>query len=290
MWSTDTPTLLRDIIDVDEYALANADRDAMKGRRATPAKQRSVLAQTSTARALFNTHIAEILGIRYAASLARVPALRVIAEDSRHIVAQLTQVAPAEQALQDVFGEAAIAATRKKPDFLEIPFFAAEVFQRADVPMQIPEILDDVRAKSRAFRERLLEINVAIDAGDRAGVDRLRASLRTEATLSVWRRLGFPATTATTTSLDVYLTLTDPTATALAIIVAVMGAVLNWDSIRPLLGRSRPVCGLVEDISPIVKSTEAITKLWNIDDTALWIPRMRSLTSLSQRTFGEAIR
>jgi hypothetical protein len=41
-WVTDTPTLLRDIIDVDEYALANADCDAMRPARHA-SQQRSVL-------------------------------------------------------------------------------------------------------------------------------------------------------------------------------------------------------------------------------------------------------
>jgi hypothetical protein len=115
IWNSDTKGLLRDIVDVDKDALTFADHQAMRGKQATHRNDRDKLAQASTTRALFNIHVAELLGVPYAASLARVPVLRLIADDSHRAIADLTRVAPAAEALQQVFGETAIKAMRSRP-------------------------------------------------------------------------------------------------------------------------------------------------------------------------------
>jgi hypothetical protein len=282
VWSTDTPTLLRDITDVDVYALTSADRAAMMESSSAAPSERSLVAFESTARAHFNIHIAEILGVHYAASLARVPALRVLAEDSRRILADLTAVPAAEQALQDVFGETVTTAARRKPDFLEIPFFASEVFQVAETPGQIPDVLAGARAKSAAFRRRLRELNECLLRGDSAAVVELRAALRAEATPSAWQGLWRPSIELASAAVSMTAALTDPAAAALTVIGAVLGSVLAGDSVRLILRRLRPVYSVVGDIRPIVRSTEAVAKLWDVRADAQWAARMRALTALGQ--------
>ncbi|SEC36668.1 hypothetical protein SAMN04490220_1453 [Rhodococcus jostii] len=73
-------------------------------RHSSSNKERSVLAQTSNARAPFNTNVAEVPGVRYAANLPRIPILRYIGEATRGEIAQLLRMPAAAAELADVSG------------------------------------------------------------------------------------------------------------------------------------------------------------------------------------------
>jgi hypothetical protein len=118
--------------------------------------------------------------------------------------------------------------------------------------------------------------------GDTAVVEELRAALRTEATPSSWQGLWRPATEITSAALSMTAALTDPAAAALTVIGAVLGSVLAVDAVRLILRRIRPVYSLVGDIHPMVRSTAAVTKLWDVDADAQWVARIRALTALGQ--------
>jgi hypothetical protein len=61
-----------------------------------------------------------------------------------------------------------------------------------------------------------------------------------------------------------------------------LGSVLAVDAVRLILRRIRPVYSFAGDIHPMVKSTAAVTRLWDVDADARWVARIRALTALGQ--------
>ncbi|TQC42323.1 hypothetical protein EEB14_49515 [Rhodococcus sp. WS4] len=210
-WRSPTQLLLADIASADSRALAREEELLMaqtrSGRRhSSSEKERSVLAQTSNARALFNTNLAEVLGVRYAANLPRIPILRYLGEATRGEIAQLLRMPAAAAELADVFGNQIGPATREQPEFLEVPFFASYVFQKASTPGEIPEVLRSAREKSAVFRYRLIELNEQVKEGDGKARADLQAALKAEHGHRAWTARGFVQTVSSALTLTVLLT------------------------------------------------------------------------------------
>ena len=246
----------------------------------TPDKrERNVFAQMSNARALFNAHIAEILGVRYAAGLARVPILGLVESDTREALAALLRQPPAAEVLQRAYGVGATLCARDQPDALIFPFFAAEVFQQASTPSDIPGVLDTVRNKCQPLRDRFVELNSALQAGDTRAVQEIHASLGPVATESVWGKVGLGARMAVAAA-DFMLAWLEPFRVGLNIVVALLGPLLDPDMRKTILGQSRVHYGLVGDMRPLVDSADALIRLWRPRDPDTWRARLETAAEL----------
>ncbi len=280
-WDSPTAELLDNIVTIDQKALAAADRNAIAtSPPAREARHRNLFAQMSNARALFNAHIAEILGVRYAAGLARVPILGLVERDTRDVITTLLREPLAAATLQRAYGVGAELCARNKPDVLMLPFFAAEVFQRASTPSEVPDVLLSVRAQCSIFRSHMVELNQALQAGDARAVQQIHASLGPVVTKSLWRRVGLPAKILTAAA-DFIIAWLEPSRLCLNIVVALLGPLLDDDMRAAILGQSRVHYDLVGDMRPLADSGDALIQLWRPPNPDVWLARLNALTNLS---------
>lgn len=283
-WRSPTDLLLSDIASADSYALAREEELLMaqsrSGRRhSSNKKERSVLAQTSNARALFNTNLAEVLGVRYAANLPRIPILRYLSDATRGEITQLLRIPAAAAELADVFGNQIGPATREQPEFLEVPFFASYILQKSCTPMEIPEVLRSAREKTEVFRSRLTELNEQVKAGNGKARADLQAALKAEHGHQAWTARGFLQTVSSVLTLTVLLT--DPGSHVLSAVAASLSGIVTADTIRPILGRARMQYELLGGLKPTVNSASAVDKLWGVADLESWAARTQSLASVT---------
>ena len=281
-WDSPTAELIDGIVTIDEKALASADLTAMAAtdKPKLGARQRDLYAQMSNARALFNAHIAEILGVRYAPGLARMPILGLVERDTSDTLAALLRQPAAAEALQRAYGVGAELCARARPDALTLPFFAAEVFQRASRASDIPDIVHSVRAQCRSFRDQIVELNSALQAGDDRAIAEIHASLAPLAAESTWRKLGLSARMVTAAA-DFVLAWLEPFRLCLNIVVALLAVVLDPEMRKAILGQTRVYYGLLGDVRPMVDSADAVLRLWRPADPDAWLARLKALTSFA---------
>ncbi|MFE3105209.1 hypothetical protein [Nocardia tengchongensis] len=282
-WNSPTPLLLRDIVSTDERVLASSDLrmlDPTGPDVPDVAETRVEFAQMTNARALFNAHIADILGVRYAAALARVPILRLVERDTSAALAELLRRPAAEQVLQQAYGVGARLCARNQPDRLVLPFFAAEAFQRASAPSDLPAALHEVREKSTGFRSKIIELNHALQRGDETAVQEIRASLGPVASESAWQKAGLTTRLGIAVA-DISLAWLEPSWLSLNVAVALLGPLLDPDLRATIFGRSRVHYGLVDDMRPLLDSSDSLIRLWDPPGQEAWLNRMQRLSSLT---------
>ena len=264
-WRSPAPTLIR------QFAEASDIRDSLFLDHDSPAWKldpdssrtldlmREILT-ASNVRCYINQRQADLFGLPYAPSIARMP-FRAFVHRRR------TDVDSAMASLQ--LADAAYAELAQGQSF-RLPVYFAVTLRNAQEPEDLWTSLREHRAKAERYRQRRTSLDEAVDRGDLKELRKLKKALNTDAE-KLTEALGHSATGALSGALEVSKGSLPSQATAIAAVAgAVHGLVTSTFASRVIMRFRRPellyLSNLVDEAKSITRSLSQVARVWGLSE------------------------